>query len=163
MITALPRLLTPFLLVLGGGLLAACPWSDDTPTEGSKEHQTVDEARAEAKEKGQSAARAVREYSYAQKDQLVAEMNEELADIQAQIDRLSTEVEATNGEAKLEAERKLEAVRERWRRAKDQLEAAQAANEETWEEVKSGFADTYDELHSSLDESRQWLSTKIAP
>lgn len=163
MTMAPPRLFTTLVLVLGGSLLTACPGGDEAPTDGSKEHQAVDEARAEVKEKGQSAARAVREYSYAQKDQLVAEMNEELADIQAQIDRLSTEVEATNGEAKLEAERKLEAVRERWRRAKDQLEAAQAANEETWDEVKIGFADAYDDLHSSLDESRQWLSTKIAP
>jgi hypothetical protein len=114
-------------------------------------------------EKRREAVAAVQNYAYAQKAEFVSQMNIELGKAQVELDRLSAKVESSAGSAKIDAQAKLTAAQEKWTQAKNQLSQAEKASEPTWNEMKSGFANSYNELNSSLDDTRQWLSEKLAP
>jgi NTP pyrophosphatase (non-canonical NTP hydrolase) len=115
------------------------------------------EARLEAaKEETKEAARALKEYTFAQKDEFVTHMKAELAEMQTVMDTLSTSASA-------EAKEQLEQLREQWARAKTRLEVAEGATEESWEELKAGFKTANDELNEAFLKTRQWVSDKIEP
>jgi gas vesicle protein len=105
----------------------------------------------------------MRDYVYAEKTEFVDAMKKDLAAIEADLDRLSAEVEQSRGEARAKAKLELEAARKKWAEAKAQLDAAEAATEDTWEDVKRGFKKSYGELKESIAEARQWLSDEIEP
>ena len=44
-----------------------------------------------------------------------------------------------------------------------QLDEVKNASESTWDSVKAGSKKAYDELKDSFQQSRQWLSDKVAP
>ncbi len=117
------------------------------------------EVKTEVKEAG----RAIRDYTYDQKDDFVKATKQELADIQAELDRLEAKVERSSGAVKDEAKLKLAAVREKWSAVKVRLEQAEQATEATWDDVQSGFKAAYHDLASSFASARQWLSDKIEP
>jgi hypothetical protein len=119
----------------------------------------LDKAKAEAK----ATVQTLEDYAYGQKAEFVARMRRELAEIQADLDRLATKVEHGSGEAKADAKAKLAAVHEKWVQAKKQLDLAESATESSWEDVKGSFKKSLDDLKDSIDKTRQWLSDKIAP
>jgi len=119
----------------------------------------LDQVNAESRE----AARAMQDYSLAQRDEFVARMREDLAGIEEELDRLSTKVDEAGAGAKTDAQAKLESVREKWARTKNQLDQVESAAEATWDSAKSSFRESYDDLQDSFDESRQWVSDKIEP
>lgn len=158
-----PNLLAAPLLLIGG-LCAACPSNDESPSrEETDDSVSVVQTREQAQAEIDEMVRLVRDYSYEQKEQFLADMDKELATIQARLDRLSHEVETSRQDAKAEATRKLEATRERWAHAKIRLDAAKTADATTWDDVKRDFADAYDKLEDSVEDSRRWLSEEIAP
>lgn len=116
-----------------------------------------------AVEQKQDATTAIQNFSYAQKAGFVDEMKKQLVAIQEELDVLSAKVDRSNSAAKADAKAKLDAVREEWVLAKKQLDAAESANESTWDDVKNGFKRSYDELKASFNNVRQWLSDKIEP
>ena len=139
-----------------------------TPTDGTSTAQPdragvtttkLENVKTETKEAG----RAIEDYAYAQKAELVDKMSEDLAGMKAELDRLSAKVEASTGEAKAEAEVALATAREKWSEAKTQLDRAANATEDTWDDVKDGAKRSYGELESSVERSRQWLSDKLEP
>jgi hypothetical protein len=127
------------------------------PAEPSAVH--LEKAKAETKE----AAQSMRDYVYAEKTEFVAKMKKDLVSIQEELDRLGAKVEGASGSAKADAKIKLAAVREKWAQAKQRLDRAETATESTWDDVKSGFKQSYVDLKDSFDKTRQWLSDKIAP
>jgi hypothetical protein len=129
------------------------------PQQGETAAAYLDKAKVESKE----AARAMQDYSYAQRDEFVAQMRKELADIQVELDRLSAMVDGASGVAKTDAKAKLEAAREEWVQAKTQLDRAESANESTWDSAKGTFRKSYGDLKDSVEDARRWLSDKIKP
>ena len=129
----------------------------------SAKEESRDGARDKAMQETKEAAQAVADYAYAQKAEFVAKMKLELAEIQEELTRLSEKVEKTTGEAKADAKIKLDAVRERWARAKERLAAAENATESNWNDMKIDFQEAYREMKGSFDETRRWLSDKIHP
>lgn len=119
----------------------------------------LDKAKAETKQ----AAQAMRDYAYAEKTEFVDKMRKELVSTQEELDRLSAKVESSGGAVKTDAKARLETVREKWTQAKKQLDRAETATASDWEDVKSGFKQSYTDLKDSSDKTRQWLSDKIAP
>ncbi len=147
-------------VLLAGGISAGCPSNDERPIQ----EETDEPASAvQTREGVEEMPRRVRDYSYAQKDQFVVDMNEELAAIQARLERLSNDVSTWRRDAKADAARNLESTHERWARAKLRLDAAKTADETTWDDVKSNFADAYESLEESVEDSRRWVSEEIAP
>jgi chromosome segregation ATPase len=140
-----------------------CKSTDGNSAVGPKQRETaaaqLDKAKTETKE----AAQAMQDYTYAQKAEFIDKMKKELVGIQEELDRLSARVDTSIGAEKADAKTKLEAVREKWARAKKQLDQAESATESDWDDVKGGFKKSYGELKDSFEKTRQWLSDKIEP
>lgn len=140
--------------LLTGLLMIGCPSRQDEAAEAQR-----DLAKSELKQ----AVMAARGDAYAQKAEFVSEMQRELAGIREEMDRLSAKVEAANHEAKADAQQALAGIREKWTEANRELDRAETATESTWSDVKARFKKSHAELKDSFNETRQWLSEKIAP
>jgi hypothetical protein len=150
-------------LFLAAGSTAGCKPRDGTsaiaPKQGEIAAAQLDKAKLETK----GAAQSMRQYAYADKAEFVNKMKMELVDIQGELDRLGAKVDRTSGAAKADAKVKLATVREKWTQTKQQLDRAETATESNWDEMKNGFKQSYGDLKSSFEKTRQWLSDKIAP
>lgn len=151
------------LIVLAAGLAGGCPTKDRDVANEPEKRGSAEEPRDKAKAETKEAAQALRDYAYAEKTEFVDEMKKDLAAAQADLDRLAAEVERSRGKAKADAKLELDAAREKWTQAKAQLDAAENATEETWDDVKGGFKKSYGELEGSIANARQWLSDEIEP
>lgn len=131
-------------------LAVGCKWMDRRLAIDTDQRQVV-------------TAQAAYDYAYAQKAKFVEDMKKELAGIQKDLDQLSAKVDSSDSSVKVDAKAKLEAARLKWVQAKTRLDQAEGATESTWSDVKNGFKRAYDELMNSFEQTRQWLSNKIAP
>lgn len=143
--------------------LVGCSPSDTKPANPDSKTQTVAAKLDVAKQEQKEADRAMEDYTYARKAEFVALMKTELAMIQTELDRLGAKVEQTSGKEKAEAVKQLAAVRKQWADAKARLEQAESATESTWQDMKDGFRSSLDQLMTSFEKTRQWLSDKIEP
>lgn len=152
--------LIPIFLCIAA--LTSCDSADKTPAD-AKTSDAAAKAGDKVKKETKEAAVAVRDYAFAQKADFVAEMKPKLAAIEVEIKALEAKVAASTGEAKADAQAKLDTLREKWAATKTRLDAAEAANESNWETVKNDAKQAQKDLETSFDDTRQWLSDKIAP
>jgi peptidoglycan hydrolase CwlO-like protein len=150
--------------VLLFGSIAGCDWFSGK-SNATKSLEKLQAELVEAKEEKKEAAKemAHSDYTYAQKMLFVNEMKRELQEIQAEMDRLSEKVERSNNSAKLNAQKRIDSLREELELTKTKIDDAQNANESGWEDVKRGFRKANDNLKKSFEDTRQWLSDKIEP
>lgn len=152
--------LITFLLV--AGLAVGCRSTDGESTPAPKPSAGV--AAQEAATETKQAVRALQDYAYAQKAEMVGQMKKDLVEIRQELDRLSVKVANAGGAAKVDAKTKLEAAREKWADMNKRLDsAAESATESTWDAVKGDLNRSYGELKDSFEKTRQWLSDKIKP
>jgi len=118
---------------------------------------------AEAKAESKEAAQAIDEYIFAKKVDFVANMKNELDAIQKEMDQLALKIDRADIKVKADAATRLEALRVKWAETKMQLNLAETAREEGWNDVKAGFRKSHADLVSSFEATRQWLSDKIEP
>ncbi|MBK8482188.1 MAG: hypothetical protein IPL40_13645 [Proteobacteria bacterium] len=90
-------------------------------------------------------------------------MGRRLVELQRGLDQLSAQVHGSRAAAKADAEAKLAIVQQRWARAREQLDQAARASENTWETAKRGVRRSYAEVQDSFEQTRQWLSDKLEP
>jgi cytochrome c556 len=121
--------------------------------------QQIDKVQAETK----SAAKDMKDFTYAQKSAFVETMQAQLAALNRDLDQLSAKVEKSTGTAKTEAQPKVQALRDQAGKLNEQLDKAKNATESTWDDVKTGTKKAYNELADSFQQARQWVSEKIAP
>ena len=121
--------------------------------------QQLDKVQAETKQ----AAEDMKDYTFAQKNEFVAQMQIQLAEIQKDLDALTLKIESSKGLAKEDAKPKLQKLRDQSAKLNAQLDVAKNATESTWSDVKAGFKKGYGELKEGFTEARQWVSDKIAP
>ena len=121
--------------------------------------QQMDQIKTETKETAQD----MKDYPYAQKSQFVEEMQTRLAALGKDLDKLSAKIEASSDAAKAEAKPKMQALRDQTAQLNKQLDDVKNANESTWDSVKAGSRKAYDSLKDGFQQSRQWVSDKIAP
>ena len=157
----------PFLLVAGFAMgctsndaIAAAPLKSDETT---KPVETASVELKNAKTETNEAAQALKDYANAEKNEFVDNMKKGLVEIQVEIDRMSTEIDRSGSAAKADAEAKLDAMREKWAKAKKQLDQIEIATESNWNENVDGFNQSYSDLTVSFNTTRQWLSDKIEP
>ena len=148
---------------LSAAALAAGCTSKDVKSAVAPKQGTPAADLAKAKAETKAAAQAMRDYAYAEKAEFVDKMKKELVSIQGELDQLAAKVDRTSGTAKADAKVKLETVREKWTQAKKQLDRAESATASDWDDVKTGFKQSYADLQDSFAKTRQWLSDKIAP
>jgi hypothetical protein len=110
-----------------------------------------------------AASGGVRDYALGQRAEFVADMKRALALSQAELDRLSTSLDKIETNRRHDAEAARDDARQKWNRVKQQLDTAENATEDNWEEVKRGVHQTYGEFEDSVTTTRQWLADQIAP
>ncbi len=121
--------------------------------------QQMDKVKTETKE----AAQDMKDYTFAQKTEFTEKMQGQLADINKDLDQLDAKIEKSSDAVKAEAKPKLQVLREKAGELGKQLDNVKNASESTWDSVKSGASKAYDSLKDGFQQSRQWLSDKIAP
>ena len=119
----------------------------------------VDTVKRAVKEAGQD----VKDYTFAQKAQFTEKMQSQLDEINKDVDQLAAKIEKSSDAVKAEAKPKLQALREKADLLSKQLDDAKNATESTWDSVKGGTRKAYDALKEGFQQSRQWVSDKIAP
>jgi ElaB/YqjD/DUF883 family membrane-anchored ribosome-binding protein len=121
--------------------------------------QQLDKMQADTKQ----AAQDMKDYTYAQKADFVKSMQDQIAVLDQNLDKLSDKIETSSDSMRAEAKPKLQALRDQSAKLKQQLADVQNSTESTWDSVKSGTKQAYDSLQTSFMNARQWVSDKIAP
>ncbi|MBI3414722.1 MAG: hypothetical protein HY043_05280 [Verrucomicrobia bacterium] len=116
-----------------------------------------------AKQATKEAAQDLKDYTFAQKAEFTEKMQRQLAEINQDVDQLAAKIEKSSDAVKTEAKPKLQTLREKADLLSKQLDEAKGATETTWDTVKSGTKKAYDALKEGFQQSRQWVSDKIAP
>ncbi len=111
----------------------------------------------------QEAAQDIKDFTYTQKTEYVAHMQNQIDAINRDLDQIEARIEKADAAARAEAQPKLQALRDQAARLTRQLDEARSATESTWDDVKVAFKDGYGELKTGFDQARQWVSEKIAP
>jgi capsule polysaccharide export protein KpsE/RkpR len=130
---------------------------------GCDREQTASEQIEKVKTETKDAAQDMKDYTYAQKAEFTAKMQGQLNAINADLDQLQAKIDKSSDAVKADAKPKLQALRDQADELKKQIDASGNATESTWDSVKSGTQKAYDSLKDGFNQSRQWVSDKIAP
>lgn len=155
------KLHTLALTFLAVAFVAGCKPSAETSAADNREATAnqFDKVTTETKE----AAQEMKDYAYAQKAEFVEKMRSQLSEINNDMEQLAAKIEKSSDAVKAEAKPKLQALREQVTQLGKQLDEVKNATESTWESVKSGTKKAYDSVKEGVQQSRQWVSDKIAP
>jgi hypothetical protein len=157
----LQKALIPFLLA--AALTVACKSTTEIPAPDARQVDNASVQLAKAKADTKAAAQAMADYSYAKKAEFVAAMNKELIVLQQDVDSLSARIESSGDAAKASAKAKLGTLRDKLSQTKNLLAQAESATESTWNGAAGGLRQAYIGLNESIEDTRKWLSEKIAP
>jgi chromosome segregation ATPase len=130
---------------------------------GCDKEKTANQQLETVKTETKQAASDMKDYTYAQKDEVVKAMQGQLTALNQDLDKLAAKIDSSSDAVKAEAKPKLQALREQAAKLNQQLADAQNATESTWDSVKSGFQKGYAATKDGFNQARQWVSDKIAP
>jgi chromosome segregation ATPase len=130
---------------------------------GCNKEPTASEQMDKVQTETKQAASDMKDYTFAQKAEFVKAMQDQLATLDQDLDKLTAKVDSSTDAVKAEAKPKLQALRDQETQLKQQLADAQNATESTWDSVKAGSKKAYDALANGFTQARQWVSDKIAP
>lgn len=130
---------------------------------GCNKEQTASQQLDEIKTETKAAAQDMNDYAFDRKKEFVAKMQDQLAAINRDLDQLSARIEKSSETARAEAKPKLQALRDQAANLDKQLDAVRNATESTWSDVKSSSQKAFASLKDGFQQSRQWVSDKIAP
>lgn len=119
-------------------LAVSCIWRDDLSDVTLEPRATATEHRAGASTEAIEAATATCYLAAADRAELVDRLTQDVAEIQAGIDRLAAESNRVRGAARALTQVTLEAMRRRWALTMKRLETAERARRSTWDDAKSG-------------------------
>ena len=131
-----------------------CKPAEDTSTAGQ-----LDKVKSETK----ADAQAMKDYTFAQKAEFVAQMQGQVDALNKDLDQLSAKIDKSSDAVKADAKPKLQALRDQAAQMNKKLDEARNATESTWDSVKAASQKTWDGLKDDFTQARQWASDKIAP
>jgi chromosome segregation ATPase len=131
-----------------------CKPAEDTSTAGQ-----LDKVKTETK----ADAQAMKDYTFAQKAEFVAQLQGQLDSLNKDLDQLSAKIDKSSDAVKADAKPKLQALRDQAAQMNKQLDEARNATESTWDSVKATSQKAWDGLKDDFQKARQWTSDKIAP
>jgi cytochrome c556 len=130
---------------------------------GCNKEQTTSEQLDKVNSETKAAAQDTKDYTFAQKNEFVAKMRDQLNTLNQHLDQLSAKIESSSDAVKADAKPKLQALRDQAAQLNKQLEEARNATGSTWDSVKATSQKAFDSLKDGFQQSRQWVSDKIAP
>ena len=110
-----------------------------------------------------NAARDMKNYTFAQKDEFVSKMQVQLDALNQDLEQLSAKIEKSSDAIKADAKPKLQALRDQSSGLTKQLDNVRSATESTWDSVKATSEKAFDSAKDGFQQARQWLSDKIQP
>lgn len=132
-------------------------------TVGCNKEPTTSEQIDNVKTETAADAQSMKNYTYAQKTEFVTTMQGQLDALNKDLDQLSAKIETSSDEVKAEAKPKLQALRDQSAELTRQLDNVRNATKSTWDSVKATSQKAFDSLKDGFQQSRQWVSDKIAP
>jgi paraquat-inducible protein B len=142
-----------FLFLITAGILAV----------GCEKKRTTSEQLDRVQTKTAEVAQNMRDFTFAEKDEFVAKMRAELAELNRNLDELAAKVEKSSTAVKSDAQARIAGLREHTARLNKQLDEATNATVSNWDKFKADVRKTSDASKQEFKEARQWLSDKIAP
>jgi hypothetical protein len=130
---------------------------------GCDKEQTTSQQIDQVKSETADAAKDMKDYTYAQKDEFIKYMQVQLTALNQDLDKLSAKIDGSSDAIKAEAKPKLQALRDQAAKLNQQLADDQNATESTWDSVKAASAKGFSDLKDGVNNARQWVSDKIAP
>jgi len=130
---------------------------------GCNKEQTTSQQLENVKTETKEAAQDMKDYTFAQKAEFVKQMQIQLDNLNKDLDQLAAKIESSSDAVKAEAKPKLQALRDQAAQLNKQLDDARNATESTWDSVKAGFQKAYEATKDGFQQTRQWVSDKIAP
>ena len=130
---------------------------------GCNKEQTTSQQLENVKTETKQAAQDMKDYTFAQKDEFVKQMQIQLDALNKDLDQLAAKIDSSSDAVKAEAKPKLQALRDQAAQLNKQLDEARNATESTWDSVKAGFQKAYEATKDGFNQARQWVSDKIAP
>lgn len=121
--------------------------------------QQIDKAQAASK----AAARQIKNYSFEQRSEFVTAMQAQLDELNRILDETSTKIDNSSTAVQADARPKLSALRDQAKQLDKQLREVINATPSTWDGIKADSEKAYTALKDGLNQSRQWISDKIAP
>ena len=121
--------------------------------------QQIETIKAETK----AAAMDMKDYTFAQKTEFVAAMQNQLTALDKDLDTLSAKIDKSSDAVKAEAKPKLQALRDQASELNKQLNNIKDSTETTWDSVKASSQKAWDALKDGFQSARQWTADKIAP
>jgi hypothetical protein len=116
-------------------------------------------AEKDVSRNARATGRAIKDYSVEQRDEAVKQAKAALDDADARMRRLERKLDADWDKMDAAARQRARATREAMRRERNQLAewygGLRHGSSDAWDEVKSGFAKSYDELRRSLAKARK--------
>src|ERR1035437_5625926 len=132
-------------------------------TMGCNKEQTTSQQLENVKTETKEAAQDMKDYTFAQKDEFVKQMQIQLDNLNRDLDQLAAKIDSSTDAVKAEAKPKLQALRDQSAQLNKQLDEVKNATESTWDSVKGGFKKAYESSKEGFQQARQWVSDKIAP
>ncbi|HKW31222.1 MAG TPA: methyl-accepting chemotaxis protein [Verrucomicrobiae bacterium] len=130
---------------------------------GCNKEQTTSQQMDKVQTETTQAAQDMKSYTFAQKAEFVKTMQGQLDTLNKDLDQLSAKIDSSSDAVKAEAKPKLQVLRDQVTQLNQQLAEAQNATESTWDSAKAGFQKAYDATKDGFNQTRQWVSDKIAP
>ncbi len=146
------KIILPVLLAV---VIAGCGKS--SPDADSSTSQQLDQLKADTKQ----AATDMKNYTYAEKDKFVAAMQAELDALNQEFAALSAKIANASDAVKADAQPKLDALKAQIAKLGPELDKAKNATESTWDQVKAGAVQAYDDTKQAFKDAAAWVDKKV--
>jgi ElaB/YqjD/DUF883 family membrane-anchored ribosome-binding protein len=132
-------------------------------TAGCAKEQTTSQQIDTIKVDTRAAGQSIQDFTFAQKGDFVGKMQQHLDNLNKDLDQLAARMEKSSDSVKAEARPKLEELRAKVAQLNKELDNTRNATESTWDSVKATSQKAFDSFKDGFQQTRQWLSDKIAP
>lgn len=129
-------------------------------------HQDGETTATEVKEEAMETYQALKNFTLEQRDEAMAAAKERLAKLDSRIDELQTSLDQ-NWQDMSEASRKktrqtLNMLQKQRKNVAEWYGGMQHSSSEAWEDVKKGFAESYDRLEEAFDNAKSHFEKESA-
>jgi len=101
------------------------------------------------------------EYSYKEKPAFVEKLKSEASDLNAQMKELGNKMSNSTEAAREKLRPKMDALKEKSKNLDVQIDKAQNATESTWNDVKAGARNAFEDAKQSFRDAKDWTADKL--
>ncbi len=114
---------------------------------------TAPVSAAEVKRQFQEALQSAKTYTFQQKPQYEAKLKGVLQQVDAQMDEWKAQAEKATGQAKKEAQAKLNQLKPLRDKVDAQLQKVKSATPQAWEDIKAGVGSAFEDLRKAFEKA----------